>query len=119
MIKSNLLFTLSILFIGLIFYSCQKDHIDSEFPYEAEIIGKSLDCGDFEIKVTKGTQRVRLITGANSGNLYTAKNLPENLKTEGLKIKLNIREIKNIELTPCTTLGVPYPWLFVTKADEF
>ncbi len=119
MTKNHLLYALLIIFLSIIFYSCQKDNIvDSEFPYEAEVIGKSLDCGDFEIKIIKGNQKVRSITGVNS-DIYTAKNLSGSLKIEGIKIKLNIRKIKNTELTPCTTLGVPYPWVFVTNADAF
>lgn len=118
MTKTHLLNTLFFIFIIITFYSCYKDSVEPKFSYEAEVIGRSLDCGDFEIKITRGTQKARLVTGINS-NIYTAKNLPEDLKVKELKIKLNVRKIKTTELTPCTTLGIPYPWIFITEAEKF
>lgn len=119
MAKSYLLYICIFIFTSFMFNSCSENTIDSEFPYIAEVIGESLDCKDFEIKIIEGIQKVKIIIGDNSGNIYTAKNLPDSLKIEGLKIKLDIRKIKNSEITACTTLGIPYPWLYVITADKY
>ena len=117
--KTGLFFILSLLFVGLTFYSCQEDNISSEYPYEAEVIGKNLDCGLYEIKITRGLERVKSIVGPTPGEgIYIAKNLPTELEVNGLKIKLDLRKPKNDELGLCTDMGPSYTWVFVTRAEK-
>ncbi len=117
--KKGLFFIISLLFVGLVIYSCQEDSISSDYPYEAEVIGKNMDCGLYEIKITQGLESVKSIVGSTtSGSIYIAKNLPNELEVNGLKIKLDLRKPENNELGICTHLGPSYTWLFVTKAVE-
>jgi len=117
--KTELFFIFSLLFVGLIFNSCQEDTILSEYSYEAEVIRKNIDCGLYEIKITQGLESVKSIVGSTSTeDIYIAKNLPSELKTNGLKIKLNLRKPKNNELGACTHMGPSYTWIFVIKAEK-
>lgn len=111
--------TLLFIFIVFIFYSCQDDNIVSEYPFEAEVIRKNLDCSLYEIKITKGLEKVKLIIGTTSvQDIYIAKNLPNELEVNGLKIKLDLRKPENNEFGACTTLGPSYAWVFVIKAES-
>ena len=109
--------SLIILTIGLTFYSCERNDYNTDYPFEAEVVGHSMDCGEFEIRFTKDLDRVIKITGESPYfNTYNAKNLPEELKEKGLIITLNFRKIEDLELGICTTMGPSYPWLYVTYA---
>jgi len=115
--KTGLFFILSLLFVGLTLSSCQENNISLEYPYEAEVIGKNTDCGLYEIKITRGLERVKLIVGPTPGEgIYIAENLPIELEVKGLKIKLDLRKPKAGELGLCTDMGPSYTWVFVTKA---
>ena len=117
--KTGLFLIISLLFVGLAFYSCQEDRISSEYPFEATVIGRNMDCGLYEIEITKGLEDVISIVGSSpSEGIYIAKNLPEDLEVNGLLIKLELRRPKNNELGPCTAMGPAYTWLFVTKAEK-
>lgn len=103
----------------LVMVACVKEESLPEYPFEAEVLGLNTDCRIYAIKVTKGLPQIKSIIGT-SGNdsIYIAKNLPEALKTIGLKIKFDTRSPKADELSPCTTLGLGYPWLYIVKAME-
>jgi len=117
--KNRVYFILSAFVIGLIFYSCQEGNIISEFPYEAEVIGKNRDCGLYAIKITQGAEKVKSISGTTTLEyVYIAKNLPEHLEIDGLKIKLDLRKPESNELGVCTHLGISYPWIFIIKAEK-
>ena len=116
-IKKELLFIiLSMIFIGLTI-SCQENDVTSEYPFEAKVINQNIDCGLYEIKITKGIKRVKSIVGQTlSENIYIAANLPIELKINNLDIKLGLRKPNKNEITACTTLGLSYNWVYVTKA---
>lgn len=117
--KTRLFFILNLLLVGFIFNSCQEDGIVSEYSYEAEVIRKNIDCGLYEVKITQGLERVNLIVGSTPvEDIYIAKNLPSELEVNGLKIKLNLRKPEDNELGACTTMGLSYTWIFVTKSEK-
>jgi hypothetical protein len=106
-----------ILTIGLTCYSCERNDLNTDYPFEAEVVGQSMSCGEFEIRFTKDLDKVIKITGESPySNCYNAKNLPVELKEEGLIITLNFRKIGESELGICNTYGPSYPWLYVTYA---
>lgn len=111
-----------LLFLGLIItFSCEKDNNAEEYPYKAEVMGQNPDCGIYQIKITEGQEKVEAIVGKSVGtHIYIAKNLPEELKANGLKILLDLRKpiAENNELGVCTTQGLGYTWVFVTKAKK-
>jgi hypothetical protein len=115
-------FIICVLFVGLISYcSCQKENNPTEYPFKAEVMGKNSDCGIYQIRITEGQDKVETIVGKSIGtNIYIANNLPEELKTNGLQILLDLRkpELESNELGICTAMGPSYTWVFVTKAKK-
>ena len=111
--------TIPLLILCLLFSACQKEESSAEYAFEAEVLGRNLDCGLYEIKIVKGLPQAEEIAGPTGDEgIYVAKNLPSQLETIGLKILLDVREIQNNELTPCTTLGISRPWLYVEKKKK-
>lgn len=107
------------LFAIFLSIACSHNQSDPEYSIEAIVLGKNADCGIDAIKITKGLSAVESITNSVSNDsIYIAKNLPEDLQTAGLKISLEVRDIKDSELSACTHLGISYSWLFVLKAAE-
>ena len=105
--------------LSLLLSACQKEESSAEYIFEAEVLGRNLDCGVYEIKIVKGLPQVEEIAGATGDEgIYVAKNLSSELETIGLKIVLDVREIQNNELTSCTTLGISRPWLYVVRAKK-
>jgi len=86
------------------------------YPFEAEVLGRNMDCGEFQIRFTRDLDKVFEIIGGTPSDIYIARNLPEDLKTQGLIITLNFRKIKDSEVGICTTYGPGYLWLYVTYA---
>jgi len=106
-----------ILTIGLTFYSCERNDLNTDYPFEAEVVGQSISCGEFEIRFINDLDRVLKITGESPySNIFNAKNLPVELKEKGLIITLNFRKIGESELGICNAYGPSYPWLYVTYA---
>lgn len=106
-----------ILFSGFLFYSC-GDELDTIYPYEAVVLGINNDCGAYQIKITDGLEQVRLMVADFGDGIYIVKNLPEDLQKEGQEIKLDVRAPFSGELSPCTTMGLAYPWLYVIEAKK-
>ncbi len=110
---------LSLVLVGLVFNSCHEDNIPVVYPYEAEVIRINIDCGFYEIRITKGLESVKLILGEIViGDVFIAKNLPDEFKVNGLQIKLDLRKPKSNELGVCRHMEPGYPWIFVTKAQK-
>ena len=110
---------LSLLLVGLVFNSCNEDNIHIVYPYEAEVVRVNMDCGFYEIRITKGLENVKLILGDTSvGDVFIAKNLPGEFEVNSLQIKLDLRKPKSNELGVCTCMGPSYPWIFVIKAQK-
>lgn len=110
-----------LLFSVIICYACKKESKPTQYPFKAEVMGVNSDCGIYQIKITNGQDKVESIVGNSVGtNIYIAKNLPEELKVNGLKIILDLRKptAENNELGICTALGPSYTWVFVTKAKK-
>jgi len=110
---------LILLTIGLTFSSCEKSSTESEFLFEAEVIGRNNDCGIYAIRFTKYNQKANEIAGTLfTQYVFIAKNLPVDLQVDGLSIILNIRRINYSEMTACTTMGPSYPWIYVLSAKK-
>jgi hypothetical protein len=108
-----------LLIIGLINFSCHKDNSPLDFPYEAIVMGPNSDCGIYQIMITQGLDKAKSIVGSSvDDNIYIAQNLPNELKTNGITIKLDLRKPENSELGVCTSMGPSYTWIFVMKATE-
>ncbi|MCG2460862.1 hypothetical protein K8352_08885 [Flavobacteriaceae bacterium F89] len=81
-------------------------------------MGWNLDCCVYQIKILKQLLKVEEIVGPTQGDrIFITENLSSELETVGLKILLDVRKIQNNE-TPCVTLGIGYPWLYVVRAKE-
>ena len=79
--------------IGLSFYSCKRNDLNKDYPFEAEVLGRNSDCGLFAIKFSDKLDKVREIADTYVlEDIYIAKNLPIELQTAGLIIILNIRK---------------------------
>jgi len=99
------------------YFSCEKNNNVNNYQFEAEVLGQNSDCGLFAIKFTDNLDKVMAIAETSvSGDIYIARNLPDDLQIQGQMIILNIRKPKASELTPCTALGPSYPWIYVTNA---
>lgn len=106
-----------ILIVTMTYFSCDKSDNLKEYPFEAEVLGNNSDCGLFAIKITNDLDKVIDIVGNSvSEGIYIAKNLPVELQTAGLVIKLDLRKLNASELGACTYRGPSYNCLYVTKA---
>lgn len=111
------LLVLITLTIGFLVSSCERNHNNPDYPFEAEVLGPNMDCGLYQIRFTGDLDRViekvgnSVITG-----LYIAENLPDDLKQEGIIIVLDIREPQPSELGFCTAMGPSLTWLHILKA---
>ena len=100
--------------IMLILNSCEKK---VEYQFEAEVLGYNPDCSLYAIKFKTNLDKLHEIADSHILNeTYIAKNLPENLRSEGLIIILNVRKIKDTELSVCTDVGPSFPWIYVLNA---
>jgi hypothetical protein len=99
--------------LSFLVISCDKNNPDDSTSYaNAIVLGKGLDCGNsFLIKFDNG------VTGfpQNSDNTFYEINLPDDYKIEGRKIKVEFRDPKPDEIMVCTTMGIAYPQIFITK----
>ena len=111
------LYAFFFLIVTINYFSCDKSENLKEYPFEAEVLGNNPDCGLFAIKITNDLDKVVDIVGNSvSEGIYIAKNLPVELQTTGLVIKLDIRKPNASELGVCTAMGPSYNWIFVIKA---
>ncbi len=104
---------------GILICSCDKEGDSDEYPFEAEVLGRNMDCRIYAVRILSGLSQIQAITGsATSDSIYIAQNLPAELETDGLKIILNVRRPFDNELSACTTLGPSYRWLTVVYAKK-
>ena len=103
---------LSVLITGLcLFTSCENEEIETQWV-EVTMIGNGVDCREnwivkYENPIPEeGFDRFQEI------------GLPSEYKEEGLELMLKIRDPKNEELFPCTTLGVSYPFKVILEAKR-
>ena len=101
--------------------SCNKESTsNSEFPYEATVLGLNSDCGVHLIMFKGKLVDIYKIAGADSiWSVYNASNLPSEYQIEGLQIKLNIRKVDaNDKIGPCVAYGPSFPWIHITKISK-
>ncbi len=123
--KSNIILFILII---LILSSCEKN--ENEFECEA-IILSAVNTGivmctndPYDLKFISGIDMVESVTDSNYqivDSVYAVVNLPEELKKEGLIIKLNIRELKSGEGPTCYNFEMPIfigPVVYVTNAEK-
>ncbi len=96
------------LFVGLSFLiiSCTKSTSGDVTSYaNATVLGNGMDCGNsFLIKFDNGVI-----------NTFYEINLPEDYKVEGKEIMVEFRIPEPDEIMVCTTMGIAYPQIFITK----
>jgi hypothetical protein len=106
-----------LLTIVLSIFSCESNKNDQEYPFEAEVLGKNFDCGEYEVKFSNNLDQVINLFGKSViDSVYIAGNLPDNLKMPGLKIVVKIENPSTHELTACTTMGPSLNWVWITAA---
>jgi hypothetical protein len=44
-------YSLILLTIILSIFSCENNKNDQDYPFEAEVLGKNFDCGEYEVKL--------------------------------------------------------------------
>ena len=107
-----------LILIGLIFMiiSCNKNENETnEKSFNATVLGKGLDCGNsFLIKFNDDVSGLPENTFDNT---FYEINLPEEHKIEGKQVYVEFREPVNDETMVCTTMGIGYPQLYITKAE--
>jgi hypothetical protein len=125
----NKRFLLIIAVIAFVTNACQKDYS----PYEFEAIVLSDNVNNFifcntelcTLKFTKGLDRIKTIARNNNtvvnDSIYAVLNFPNELKKEGLIIRLNLREPKDDEMPGCYNFEMPImlasPIVFATEAE--
>lgn len=113
---SRFIFSLALILV-FSYFSCEKNDENKDNSFDAEVLGKNTDCGIFAVRFTDKTDQVRAIAETTSSeNIYIAANLPVELQVAGLEIIVNIRKPNTSEVGICTTLGISYPWIYVTNA---
>ena len=97
------------------------------FSGTATVLGKHSDCGTYLIQFDENVLGPYFITDAYAllaeyvpssynGNIYHGMNLPEELKKEGVKIRVVFRAPHPDESVVCTSMGPTYPGIFVVNA---
>lgn len=109
--------------------SCQKD--DDSYDFEAIVVYSryydmiTCDPAVYDIKITKGLYRIgsvaRNFTEVGD-SIFATLNLPEELKEDGLLIKLDLRAPSDDEMPTCYNLEMPLvmsgPIVFVTEVEK-
>jgi len=105
------------LIIGLFFIiiSCSKNNQDDLSAYAgATVLGKGLDCGNsYLLKFDDDVMGLP----ENFDQIFYEINLPDDYKIEGKKIKVGFRDPEPDEMMACTTMGIGYPEIFITKVQ--
>ncbi len=113
-------------------FSCEKENSkDIEYDCEAIVISKfnsgTIQCDRdvYYLKITKGEDQVKSLFEENeytsTSNYYQAVNLPDELKEEGLNIKLDVRRPNTDESPSCHDFSMPLvslPTLYVIRAEK-
>lgn len=103
----------------LVASSCRYDEEVTlqPFQFEADVLGIGGDCQLCLIEFMGNEAEVEAIIGLPPvDHKYYALGLDEKLIIGGLHITLNIRKPDAGEIPVCSTMGLAYPAVFVTKA---
>ncbi len=119
--QTKLIIFISIfLFIGS--SGCKKDELHEEW-FNAEILGKGIDCGDtylISFIQTDKEEILEILEIEEDGLFptYYALNLPNEYKIEGLKVRVKFgRPTPNVDI-PCTTLGPGYHHIWISQIEK-
>jgi len=105
-------FRLIFIIMSLLAISCCKNEIEDKW-YNAIVIRKGMDCGNtFLIQFNED---VTGLPDNTSNKTFYAINLPEEYKVSGKKIIVEFREPNTSEMIVCTTMGIGYPQIYITK----
>ena len=98
--------------MSLLAISCCKNEIEDKW-YNAIVIRKGMDCGNtFLIQFNED---VTGLPDNTSNRTFYAVNLPEEYKVSGTKINVEFREPNSSEMIVCTTMGIAYPQIYISK----
>lgn len=102
--------------ISFIFTSCNKDdERTKEEKFNATVLSKGLDCGNsYLIKIT---ENISGLPQNSFDNIFYEINLPEEYKVVGKLIYVEFRLPENNEIMACTTFGLAYPQIYITKTE--
>lgn len=96
------------------FASCKKNEVDG-YSSNAIVQKKGMDCGNsFLIKFDND---VVGLPENNFDNIFYETNLSNDYKIEGKRIFVEFREPENEEKMICSTQGITYPQIYITKAE--
>jgi hypothetical protein len=111
--------------------SCDKKDIEvTEYDCEAIVLNNLNTCGIFcnkevfTLKFVKGEDKIRSIIEYEynvTDSSYTVLNLPRDLRTIGMTIKLNIRVPKTDEIPACYNFEMPMPLgptVYIVRAEK-
>lgn len=98
-----IMFSMSALF----FWSCESD---GPIKGNAILEGAGVDCG-WIVKFNE----TQATLPASADNRYILVNLDSDHQLEGIEVYIEARQAVDEEILVCTTLGMAYPQIFITK----
>ena len=104
---NKIVFVIMATVVSLGFWSCE-----SEGPITGNAVLESagVDCG-WIVKFNE----TQTTLPASADNRYILVNLYKNHQLEGIEVYIEAREAVDAEILVCTTLGIAYPQIFITK----
>ncbi len=112
------IFTTLLVLLTLI--SC-NDFNDDQFSdeFQVTVVGTGIDCRlpliDF---LHSDSSRIADLSGNPYWLRYHAFGLDSSLMDVGLTLNVTVRKTRDNELSPCTTLGIGYPWITILAASK-
>ena len=108
-------FNFLIISLFVLIISCAKNNQEDVTAFAgATVLGKGTDCGNsFLLKFDDDVMGLP----ENFDHTFYEINLPEDYKIEGKKIKVGFRNPNPDEMMTCTTMGIGYPQVFITKVQ--
>lgn len=93
---------LFIVIIPIMIFSCEKNQLNIETEYLAEITGFDPNCSLCILQFPDDESLIRKNVGESPGNFYLAANLSRGDYAPGQKLKVTIRKAKEGELSSCS-----------------
>lgn len=95
----------------LLFTACENEELESEWV-EVTVVGEAVDCKENWVMKYKDP------APQDGFERFQEIGLPSEYKTEGARLRLRIRDPKDEESFPCTTLGISYPFKLILEAKR-